>query len=72
VPAEARTLIEMREGGASQEELVDYVRTSFPPGIAVRAIALKWLGVGANAGAGLGLQRTPPAPMGTVNRRDGG
>jgi hypothetical protein len=49
-PAEARTLIEMRRRGVPQDQLVAYVRTSFPKGILVRAIALRWLGVGATAG----------------------
>jgi hypothetical protein len=49
-PAEARTLIDMRRRGVPQEQLVAYVRTSFPKGILVRAIALRWLGVGAANG----------------------
>ena len=49
-PPQARTLIELRERGVPQAQLVDYVRASFPKGILVRAIALRWLGVGATPG----------------------
>lgn len=52
-PAEARALIDMRRRGLPQDQLVAYVRTSFPKGILVRAIALRWLGVGATAGQAL-------------------
>jgi hypothetical protein len=50
VPPEARTLVAMRSRGVPQEQLVAYVRTSFPKGILVRAVALRWLGVGAAPG----------------------
>jgi hypothetical protein len=45
-PPEARTLVTMKQRGASSEELTAYVRSSFPPDVLVRAVALRWLGVG--------------------------
>jgi hypothetical protein len=71
VPPEAATLIQMREKGTPSADLVNYVKTSFPKGILVRAIALKWLGVGSGAGADLGIHNSPE-PLGTIVRKDGG
>ncbi len=54
VPREAQELLALKARGASTDAQVTYVRTSFPNGLMAKAIALRWLGVGANAGAELG------------------
>jgi hypothetical protein len=70
-PPEAKTLVEMKQRGVPQDELVAFVKSNFPD-LPARAIALRWLGVG----AGTGLVRPPPADptpaTGTLVRRDAG
>jgi hypothetical protein len=69
-PPEAKTLVDMKQRGVPQDELIAFVKSNFHD-LPARAIALRWLGVG----AGAGLPR-PPAdptpPTGTLVRRDAG
>jgi hypothetical protein len=81
-PAEAMTLVEMKQRGVPQEQLVAYVKENFHD-LASRAIALRWLGVAGGAAVG---QAPPPIPgqpsaaptsdplraTGTLTRTDGG
>ena len=52
-PPEARILVQMKQAGAPPQDLIEYVKTSFPHDLLVRAVALRWLGVGAGAGTHL-------------------
>ncbi len=52
-PPEAKTLVQMKQVGAPPDELVAYVKTSFPHDLLVRAVALRWLGVGVGVGTHL-------------------
>ena len=46
-PAQARTLAELKQRGTSHDDMVAYVRTSFPNDVIARAVALRWLDGGA-------------------------
>jgi hypothetical protein len=50
-PAEAMTLVEMKQQGVPQDQLVAYVKQNFHD-LAAQGIALRWLGVGGGAAAG--------------------
>lgn len=52
-PPEAKILVQMKQAGAPPQDLIEYVKTSFPHDLLVRAVALRWLGVGAGAGTHL-------------------
>jgi hypothetical protein len=52
-PAEAMTLVEMKQRGVPQDQLVVYVKENFHD-LAARAIALRWLGVAGGAAVGEG------------------
>jgi len=71
VPPETKTLVAMKQRGVPQDELVAFVKSNFHD-LPARAIALRWLGVG----AGTGLVRPPPADptpaTGSLVRRDAG
>jgi hypothetical protein len=67
-PPEARTLVQMREHGASHDELVAYVRTSFPNEMIVRAVALRWLDAGSHPHARLDTTAAPA--LGGLVKRD--
>jgi hypothetical protein len=71
-PPEARKLVEMKAAGATPEALVAYVRSSFPRNVLMRAVALRWLGLGAAAGRVPLSPATPAAPFGTLAPADGG
>jgi hypothetical protein len=74
-PAEAKTLIAMKQRGVPQDQLVAYVKSSFPPDLPARAIALRWLGVGGGAAVGVeGSQPSsdPRSVTGTLTRSDAG
>jgi type IV secretory pathway VirB10-like protein len=42
-PPQAHTLVEMKTAGASAADLSNYVRSSFPPDMITRVLALKWI-----------------------------
>ena len=48
-PPEAKTLVEMKQRGVPQDELIAFVKSNFHD-LPARAIALRWLGVGAGTG----------------------
>jgi len=70
-PPEAKTLVEMKQRGVPQDELIAFVKSNFHD-LPARAIALRWLGVG----AGAVVVRPPPSDpipaTGSLVRRDGG
>ena len=47
MPAEARTLAELKQRGARHDDMVAYIRASFPDDVIARAVALRWLDGGA-------------------------
>src|SRR6185503_257691 len=55
-PPEAQTLVAMKQRGVPQDELIAFVKSNFHD-LPARAIALRWLGVG----AGAGLVGPPPS-----------
>ena len=71
-PPEAKTLVEMKQRGVPQDELVAFVKSNFHD-LPARAIALRWLGVGAGAGCPVRPPPSDPTPAtGSLVRRDGG
>jgi len=71
IPPETRTLVEMKEGGATAADLSAYVNRAFPADTAVRGVALKWIrlhtseplpATDAGAQARSRISRTTPAP----------
>jgi hypothetical protein len=67
-PPQARTLVAMKQQGTPHDELVAYVRTSFPNDVIARAVALRWLDAGAGPHASPATQ--PPRPLGNLLKRD--
>jgi hypothetical protein len=67
-PAEARTLVEMKQGGAAHDELVAYVRSSFPKDMITRAVALRWLDAGSATRPS--PTSSPSRSLGTLVKRD--
>jgi hypothetical protein len=67
-PPQARTLVEMKQSGTAHEDLVAYVRTSFPNDVIARAVALRWLR--ADSGAHLPPDPNPPRALGELVKRD--
>jgi hypothetical protein len=73
-PPEAQTLVAMKQRGVPQDELIAFVKSNFHD-LPARAIALRWLGVGAGAGVSrpAAAGQPPAAPAtGTLVRRDAG
>jgi hypothetical protein len=69
-PAEAKTLIEMKQRGVPEAELVAYVKNNFPPDLPARAIALRWLGVAGGAAVNPAAAAPGAAPVtGTLTPR---
>jgi hypothetical protein len=66
-PREVRTLLEMKDRGTSHDDLVAYVRTSFPNDVITRGIALRWLGAGTRTH--LPSQTNPPPALGELVKR---
>ena len=72
-PPEAKTLIEMKQRGVPQDVLVQFVNSTFHD-LPARAIALRWLGVGAGRSVRPPSAGQPPSDpaTGTLVRRDAG
>jgi hypothetical protein len=70
-PPEAKTLVEMKQRGVPQDELVAFVKSNFPD-LPARAIALRWLGVGASPGLVRPPAADPTPATGSLVRRDAG
>jgi hypothetical protein len=71
IPPEARTLVEMKEGGATAADLGAYVNRAVPADTVIRGVALKWIrlhtseplpATDAGAQARSRISRTTPAP----------
>lgn len=67
-PPQARTLVEMKQRGTPHDDLVAYVRTSFPNDVLARAVALRWLDAG--SAAHVSPSATPPRALGELVKRD--
>lgn len=67
MPTEARTLAELKQRGTSHDDMVAYVRTSFPDDVIARALALRWLDGGAAGPPPRDANATGPVG-GTVTR----
>jgi len=59
-PPQVRTLVELKQRGASHDDLAAYVRTSFPNDVIARALALRWLDGGAAPHPPLDANATHP------------
>ena len=58
----------MKERGTSQDDLVAYVRMSFPDDMIARAVALRWLDGGSGVYPSPGTN--PPRALGELMKRD--
>src|SRR5688500_18214505 len=67
-PPQARTFVQMKQRGASRDDLVAYVRTSFPNDVIARAVVLRWLDAG--SGAHLSPDTSPFRALGELLKRD--
>jgi hypothetical protein len=66
-PPQARTLVQLQQGGTSHDDLVEYVRTSFPNDVIARAVALRWLDPGSVVRPS--LDTNAPRALGGVVKR---
>ena len=67
-PAQARTLVQLKQRGTPHDDMVAYVRTSFPNDVIARAVALRWLDDGAVVRPSLDTN-APRAVGGFVKRK---
>jgi len=66
MPAQARTLAELKQRGARHDDMVAYVRASFPDDVIARAVALRWLDGGAAGHPTRAANMTHPVGGGVV------
>ena len=67
-PAQARTLVQLKQRGTPHDDMVAYVRTSFPNDVIARAVALRWLDAGSVVRPS--LDTNAPRALGGVVKRD--